>query len=277
MTSHTGHGWAPSPGSERTVERTSRSSRIHSRGALVGDAFDSAHRDPDQAVLRPRPVHDRLPDQAPPGRCVESGDCRSWRPEGHHLDSVRGRVQLESRHEHGNRGQLRSAGTDYPPDIEQLYLSTAGLTQPTQDPRTADRAGSGWQYAYDWADARPTTSRATSSSTAPPHRFRRCEPRFRRLLLFDRIAGISDMRALRHCDGRIGSLRRHPGPRACWLRAWRGVAVPAGEQPRAAPSGQVRENNGTPGRSCIYPATAGRSSRPPRTFQVIRLAGGRHL
>jgi transglutaminase-like putative cysteine protease len=136
---YTGHGWSQSPGHDRSVA----SSEDLFPGAtperpLDGNAFDVATVEIQIQRASGRTVFTTgYPIRVDaPVTVLESGD----QP---FLGAVKATASIESGSSYrltaatskATKSQLRSAGTDYPAEIEQFYLGTDGLT-----PRTQQRA-----------------------------------------------------------------------------------------------------------------------------------------
>jgi transglutaminase-like putative cysteine protease len=277
---YTGHGWAQSPGRERTVESDQPIFPGYTpEEPLVGDAFDIAtieiqiQRSSGRALFTTGyPISATAPVVV-----VESGDLPI-------LGGLKATTSIPSGSSYSLRAaiskatkaQLRSAGTDYPPDIEQLYLGTAGLTQRTQDLARQIARGADGDARYDWAEAltnyfqsAPFEYRTTAPIPDDPNRD------FVDFFLFDPDRG--HIGYCEHYATAMVALARSvgiPARVAVGFAPGERVEVPAGEQPPISPVWQVRENNAHAWAELYFPGYGWQIFEATKTIpQIIRAEG----
>jgi transglutaminase-like putative cysteine protease len=154
---YTGHGWSQSPGHERSVA----SNDLLFPGPTPerpqdGNAFDVATIEIQIQRTSGRTLFTTgYPIQVDaPVVVVESGDQPFLGAlKATAAISAGSSYDLKAAMSKATKSQLRSAGTDYPAEIEQFYLGTNGLTPRTQDlaRQIADQAGG--TTPYDKAEA----------------------------------------------------------------------------------------------------------------------------
>jgi transglutaminase-like putative cysteine protease len=277
---YTGHGWAQSPGRERTVESDQPIFPGYTpEEPLVADAFDIAtieiqiQRASGRALFTTGyPITATAPVVV-----VESGDLPV-------LGGLRATTSIPSGASYSlkaviskaTEAQLQSAGTDYPPEIEQFYLGTAGLTQRTQDQARDIARHADGDTPYDWAKALTDYFQSDQfeySTTAPvpddPNRD------FVDFFLFDPDRG--HIGYCEHYATAMVALARSvgiPARVAVGYAPGQRVEVPAGSQPPSSPIWQVREKNAHAWAELYFPGYGWQIFEATKTIpQVFRLPG----
>jgi transglutaminase-like putative cysteine protease len=277
---YTGHGWSQSPGRERNVDSDQVIFPAYTpEQPTDGDAFDIATIEIQIQRTSGRTLFTTgYPISATaPVVVVESGD----QP---FLGSLQATTSIPAGSSYGlkaamskaTRAQLRSAGTNYPAEIEQFYLGTAGLTQRTQDLARQIAQDAEADTPYDQAEALVNYFQGDDfeyNVIAPvpndPNRD------FVDFFLFDREQG--KVGYCEHYATAMVALARSleiPARVAVGFAPGDRVIGPGGENAPTSNVWQIRENNAHAWAELYFPGYGWQIFEATKTIpQIIRLPG----